>query len=77
MGNRAISDDQIFRLSKLFHGVIDHHAAGCTSGGGIVGALGFRVGPVQVSIDGLGGSVENNIGTTFQRLASLIKDWNF
>jgi hypothetical protein len=54
---------RLFRFSKLFQGVIDHRGAGCSPGGGMVGALGFRVGPVLFSIAGLGWIVENNIGT--------------
>jgi hypothetical protein len=60
MGNRAISDDQIFRLSKLFQSVIDHRGAGCSPGGGMVGALGFRVGPALVMLYAFCGLVKNN-----------------
>jgi hypothetical protein len=60
MGNRAISDDQIFRLSKLAQSVIDHRGAGFAPGGGMVGALGFRVGPVRITINSLHMTVKNN-----------------
>jgi hypothetical protein len=54
---------RLFRFSKLVQSVIDHRGAGCSPGGGMVGALGFRVGPVQVMIDVLHGFVENNMRT--------------
>jgi hypothetical protein len=38
MGNRAISDDQVFRLSKLVQSVIDRRVGRVFSGGGMVGA---------------------------------------
>jgi hypothetical protein len=53
MGNRAISDDQIFRLSKLFQGVIDRRVGRVIARRRMVGALSFKVGPVLLSVGAL------------------------
>jgi len=59
MGNRAISDDQIFPVIQAGPGRYRPSWSRFSPGGGMVGALGYRVGPVRISVAGLGGFVEN------------------
>jgi hypothetical protein len=48
-----------FRLSKLAQSVIDHREGRVFARRRVVGALGFRVGPVLLSISSLRGFGEN------------------
>jgi hypothetical protein len=55
---------RFLRLSKLYQGVIDRRVGRFYLRRRMVGALSFRVGPVQVSVGALCAFVENNIGTS-------------
>jgi hypothetical protein len=71
MGNRAISDERIHPVIQAFPRRYRPSCDRFSPGGGVVGALGFRVGPVLFSIAGLGYIVENNIGTCETYLPQL------